>query len=66
MDGAYFTGKSGTEQNWKTTYGYTHIGSFGEYRAKRYEGKWIKGSIEQGEEFTEVFTKNIKSLRYLC
>ena len=66
VDGAYFQGMSlNSSMEHVDTYGFLHIGDFEEYRGWQYQGKWIQ-CFSEDREFTEIFTENIKSLRYMC
>ena len=61
---AYFKG-SGTKG---PIHGHTYIGGFGKYQGEKYTGKWLCYSYPQnkGEEFTQAFTENVKSLKFSC
>ena len=62
---AYWKGSS--TQN-SSTHGHIYIGGFGKYQGENYTGKWFCYSDRQnkGEEFTQAFTENVKSLKFSC
>lgn len=63
---AYCKGSTGTKGN--NVHGRTYIGGFGKYQGENYTGKWFCYSHRQnkGEEFTQAFTENVKSLKFSC
>ena len=63
---AYCKGSAGTKGN--SIHGHIYIGGFGKYQGEKYTGKWLCYSYPQnkGEEFTQAFTENVKSLKFSC